>query len=232
KPLLRHQETSGYANGDSAKARASQTNSNCVRTEGKKSQQYRKSDTMPPSEEPCARGKKSRVNYMLRSHGLRDSLSDRSSEEMPILSSDVAANNSVKIEVRNLEREVLVENMSTGVVQNGSNTVFRNGEMMVSLLWYYRPENTGQGRRAEDMEDEIFASKHKDIKSVACIKDKYRKGVRRLKDGIREPVLVVPQHEDYPRDNRQPPGYVAPELVFFCRRVYNYKTRRMLKNPR
>jgi hypothetical protein len=43
---------------------------------------------------------------------------------------------------------------------------------MVSLLWYYRPEHTDHGRRPDDMEDEIFASKHKDINSVACIEDK------------------------------------------------------------
>jgi hypothetical protein len=43
---------------------------------------------------------------------------------------------------------------------------------MLSLLWYYRPEHTDHGRRPEDMEDEIFASKHRDISSVACIEDK------------------------------------------------------------
>lgn len=46
------------------------------------------------------------------------------------------------------------------------------GEMMVSLLWYYRPEHTEQGCIAADADDEIFASKHKDINSVACIEDK------------------------------------------------------------
>lgn len=46
------------------------------------------------------------------------------------------------------------------------------GEMMVSLLWYYRPEHIDHGCRLEDMEDEIFASKHRDISSVACIEDK------------------------------------------------------------
>ncbi|RZF43202.1 hypothetical protein LSTR_LSTR015725 [Laodelphax striatellus] len=48
----------------------------------------------------------------------------------------------------------------------------RDGEMMMSLLWYYRPEHTDHGRRAEDNVDEIFASRHKDINSVACIEDK------------------------------------------------------------
>ncbi|XP_023722154.1 uncharacterized protein LOC111872450 isoform X2 [Cryptotermes secundus] len=117
-----------------------------------------------------------------------------------------------------------------------------DGEMMVSLLWYYRPEHIDHGCRLEDMEDEIFASKHRDISSVACIEDKcyvltfneycrYRKCVRRTEEGIKEPGLVVPQHEGYPRGNRQPPGCVASELVFFCRRVYDFRQRRILKNP-
>jgi len=43
---------------------------------------------------------------------------------------------------------------------------------MISLLWFYRPEHTEQGRRPEDTDDEIYASRHKDINSVACIEDK------------------------------------------------------------
>lgn len=46
------------------------------------------------------------------------------------------------------------------------------GEMMMSLLWYYRPEHTKQGRQKEDMPDELFASKHRDVNSVACIDDR------------------------------------------------------------
>jgi hypothetical protein len=60
---------------------------------------------------------------------------------------------------------------------------------------------------------------------------RYRKCVRRMEDGIREPGLVVPEHEGYPRGKRQPPGSVATELVFFCRRVYDFRQRRILKNP-
>ncbi|UYV67145.1 kinesin-3D [Cordylochernes scorpioides] len=43
------------------------------------------------------------------------------------------------------------------------------GDMMMSLLWYYRPEHSDRSRH---MEDEIFASKHKDINGVGCIDDK------------------------------------------------------------
>lgn len=52
-----------------------------------------------------------------------------------------------------------------------------------------------------------------------------------MEEGIKEPGLVVPQHEGYPRGNKQPPECVASELVFFCRRVYDFRQRRILKNP-
>lgn len=44
--------------------------------------------------------------------------------------------------------------------------------MMVSLVWYYRPEHTERGRQADDAPDEVFASRHRDANSVACIEDK------------------------------------------------------------
>ena len=42
----------------------------------------------------------------------------------------------------------------------------------MSLLWYYRPEHVESGRKSDDLQDEIFASKHRDFTSVACIEDK------------------------------------------------------------
>lgn len=50
--------------------------------------------------------------------------------------------------------------------------VFFLGEMMMSLLWYYRPEHTEQGRQPNDSPDEVYASRHRDHNSVACIEDK------------------------------------------------------------
>ena len=47
-----------------------------------------------------------------------------------------------------------------------------DGEMMMSLLWFYRPEHTDIGRQEEDCAEEVFASKHRDHTSVACIEDK------------------------------------------------------------
>ena len=43
---------------------------------------------------------------------------------------------------------------------------------MCSILWYYRPEHTDQGRTELDSEDEVFASRHRDFNSVNCIEDK------------------------------------------------------------
>ncbi|KAL1138905.1 hypothetical protein AAG570_008967 [Ranatra chinensis] len=114
---------------------------------------------------------------------------------------------------------------------------------MVSLLWYYRPEHTEQGRIPGQPPDEIFASRHKDTNSVACIEDKcfvltfneycrYRRSVRCLEEGLKPQNSVVPVLDSaYPRSNRQPPGQVAPDIVFFCRKVYDFRQRRILKNP-
>ncbi|KAL3193281.1 hypothetical protein MRX96_046799 [Rhipicephalus microplus] len=98
-----------------------------------------------------------------------------------------------------------------------------DGEMMMSLLWYYRPEHTDQGRKSHHMEDEIFASKHRDANSVACIEDKcyvltfaeycrYRAKAKMLEEGAA-------------------PGRMDPQMVFFCRRVYDFRQKRILKNP-
>lgn len=42
---------------------------------------------------------------------------------------------------------------------------------------------------------------------------------------------VPDPEEGYCRKDRQPPGCVVPELLFFCRRVYDYRIKRLLKNP-
>ncbi|XP_076172762.1 uncharacterized protein LOC143149346 isoform X2 [Ptiloglossa arizonensis] len=118
-----------------------------------------------------------------------------------------------------------------------------DGEMMFSLLWYYRPEHTEQGRTQCDTEDEVFASRHRDANSVACIEDKcyiltfneycrYRKNLRRIEEGLESPGLIVPPGDQiYPRENRQPPIPVSSDMVLFCRRVYDYRGKKLVKNP-
>lgn len=118
-----------------------------------------------------------------------------------------------------------------------------DGEMMFSLLWYYRPEHTEFGRKPHHMEDEIFASKHRDVNSVACIEDKcyvltmneycrYRRRGRMLEQGIVAwETVVAGVAGGYSRKDRQPPGRVSSDMVFFCRKVYDFRQKRILKNP-
>uniref|UniRef100_A0ABD2VZJ8 BAH domain-containing protein n=1 Tax=Trichogramma kaykai TaxID=54128 RepID=A0ABD2VZJ8_9HYME len=119
-----------------------------------------------------------------------------------------------------------------------------DGEMMFSLLWYYRPEHTEQGRTKYDYDEEVFASKHRDVNSVACIEDKcyvlteteygrYRKNLRKTEEGIEGPCLtslvVPPSTEAYPRVSRQPPNPVPHDLVLFCRNVYDYRLKKIIR---
>ncbi|XP_055302088.1 uncharacterized protein LOC129568368 isoform X2 [Sitodiplosis mosellana] len=115
-----------------------------------------------------------------------------------------------------------------------------DGEMMMSLLWYYRPEHTEQGRQPTDCMDEVFASKHQDHNSVACIEDKcyvltfneygrYRKSIRAIEQGIEEVPSIVPALKQ--STGREVPLNTNSELILFCRRVYEFRLRRLIKNP-
>ncbi|MEQ2265403.1 hypothetical protein XENORESO_006671, partial [Xenotaenia resolanae] len=120
-----------------------------------------------------------------------------------------------------------------------------SGELMMSLFWYYRPEHTQGGRNPTmHCENEIFASRHQDVNSVACIEDKcyvltlaqycrFCALVKRHRESVRNsavslvvpPVLSnsMPTHHCVPDD-------VDPELVLFCRHVYDFRYGRLLKN--
>lgn len=118
-----------------------------------------------------------------------------------------------------------------------------DGEMMMALLWYYRPEHTEQGRLPIDQPDEVFASRHKDSNSVACIDDKcyvltfneycrYKKEFKRREEGLEAKPTCIPIPESYPRFKRQPPSSnISPDMVFFCRKVYDFRQKRIIKNP-
>ena len=118
--------------------------------------------------------------------------------------------------------------------------------MMMSLLWYYRPEHTDI--QESYITGEIYASRHRDTNSVACIDDKcyvltYNEYCRYKRDKIRlqqhyppkcdKTTLIVPKLTDhsYLRSNRIPPLNVFPELVFCCRKVFDFRQKRILKNP-
>ncbi|XP_067274498.1 bromo adjacent homology domain-containing 1 protein [Pseudorasbora parva] len=119
----------------------------------------------------------------------------------------------------------------------------RTGELMMSLFWYYRPEHT-QGGRDPSMhcENEIFASRHQDENSVACIEDRcyvlplaqycrFCALVKRRSEGVSEspPVVPVSSASAIPSHRHVPDG-VDPELVYLCRHVYDFRYGRILKN--
>ncbi|XP_050668820.1 uncharacterized protein LOC126968060 [Leptidea sinapis] len=119
-----------------------------------------------------------------------------------------------------------------------------DGEMMVSLVWYYRPEHTDRGRLPTDAPDEVFASRHRDANSVACIEDKcyvltfneycrYKKRLKAMKEGITIAPSIVPALPSSevtpavaPNDTKLPPS-VSPELVLFCRRIYDFRSKKI-----
>ncbi|XP_059212621.1 bromo adjacent homology domain-containing 1 protein-like [Centropristis striata] len=120
----------------------------------------------------------------------------------------------------------------------------KTGELMMSLFWYYRPEHTQGGRDpSTHCENEIFASRHQDENSVACIEDRcyvlplaqycrYCALVkRRAENAPPGSASMVPCRPDFaPPSHRCVPTDVDPELVYLCRHVYDFRFGRILKN--
>lgn len=119
-----------------------------------------------------------------------------------------------------------------------------SGELMMSLFWYYRPEHTQGGRNPNvHCENEVFASRHQDVNSVACIEDKcyvlplaqycrFRALVKRQQESLScSAASLVPPASEHglPHHHCVPPD-VDPQLVFFCRHVYDFRYGRLLKN--
>ncbi|XP_073495232.1 bromo adjacent homology domain-containing 1 protein [Phyllobates terribilis] len=120
----------------------------------------------------------------------------------------------------------------------------KTGELMMSLFWYYRPEHTQGGRNPSMHQNEIFASRHQDENSIACIEEKcyvltfaeycrFCALVKRRKEGCpNRKALIVPPSEEYCTPiHRRAPDSTDPELVFLCRHVYDFRHGRILKNP-
>ncbi|XP_062862867.1 bromo adjacent homology domain-containing 1 protein [Trichomycterus rosablanca] len=118
-----------------------------------------------------------------------------------------------------------------------------SGELMMSLFWYYRPEHTQGGRNPSmHCENEIFASRHQDENSVACIEDKcyvltlaqycrFCALVKHRDEGRpKSAPLVPPAHNYTVPAHRLVPTDIDPDLVFVCRHVYDFRYGRLLKN--
>ncbi|XP_041431347.1 bromo adjacent homology domain-containing 1 protein [Xenopus laevis] len=120
----------------------------------------------------------------------------------------------------------------------------KTGELMMSLFWYYRPEHTQGGRNPSMHEREIFASRHQDENSIACIEEKcyvltfaeycrFCALVKRRGEGCpnRKALIVPPSAEYSTPSHRRVPDSTDPGLVFLCRHVYDFRHGRILKNP-
>ncbi|CAG5129126.1 unnamed protein product [Candidula unifasciata] len=121
-----------------------------------------------------------------------------------------------------------------------------NSEMMFSMLWYYQPEHTAVGREPEDGEQELFASKHREENSVACIDDKcfvlmYNEYCRLEAEGARqEQGVPLPRWRtlmpDITDDDKKlcrpmPPPNACADNIWFCR--YDYDVRKkVVKKPK
>ncbi|XP_067894283.1 bromo adjacent homology domain-containing 1 protein [Heterodontus francisci] len=119
-----------------------------------------------------------------------------------------------------------------------------SGELMMSLYWYYRPEHIQGGRNPSiHCENEIFASRHQDENSVACIEEKcyvltfseycrFCALAKWREEGAPDHRPVVPPSEEYSTpSHRKVPENTDPDLVFICRHVYDFRHGRTLKNP-
>ncbi|CAN2389964.1 Bromo adjacent homology [Pristimantis euphronides] len=120
----------------------------------------------------------------------------------------------------------------------------KSGELMMSLFWYYRPEHTQGGRNPSMHQNEIFASRHQDENSIACIEEKcyvltfaeycrFCALVKRQKEGCpNRKAFIIPNSEEHCTPiHRRVPDSTDPELVFLCRHVYDFRHGRILKNP-
>uniref|UniRef100_UPI003AAF600C bromo adjacent homology domain-containing 1 protein n=1 Tax=Centroberyx gerrardi TaxID=166262 RepID=UPI003AAF600C len=120
-----------------------------------------------------------------------------------------------------------------------------SGELMMSLFWYYRPEHTQGGRNPSmHCENEIFASRHQDVNSVACIEDKcyvltlaqycrFCALVKCRREGVRDSpasLVVPPAVGNAMPTHRCVPDDVDPDQVYVCRHVYDFRFGRLLKN--
>lgn len=58
---------------------------------------------------------------------------------------------------------------------------------------------------------------------------RYRKSIRAIEQGIEEVPSIVPALKQ--TTGREVPLNTNSELILFCRRVYEFRLRRLIKNP-
>lgn len=58
---------------------------------------------------------------------------------------------------------------------------------------------------------------------------RYRKSIRAIEQGVEEVPSIVPALKQ--STGREVPFNTNSELILFCRRVYEFRLRRLIKNP-
>ncbi|KAK2157219.1 hypothetical protein LSH36_195g03067 [Paralvinella palmiformis] len=118
-------------------------------------------------------------------------------------------------------------------------------EIMMSVLWFYRAEHTETERLPRYIDNEIFASRHRDVIPAVCIDDKcyvltFNEFCRYHGEQARTQQCLPPRQNIVPvldsselirTPDHIPPVTASSETVFLCRRVYDVKLKRILKNP-
>eukprot|EP00731_Ephydatia_muelleri_P033369 Em0028g44a len=119
------------------------------------------------------------------------------------------------------------------------------GGIMMTLFWYYRPEDVQDLGVRDFTEGELLASEHHDENTVACIEEKCYviglsqycrfKAARRREDdslGLPGASSILPKSiEDTPiKGHWLPSSDTDSSLVFLCHRGYNHLTGRLLRS--
>lgn len=111
------------------------------------------------------------------------------------------------------------------------------GEMMMSIYWYYKPGQTNF-KFPETSEMEVYASRHRDDNSVACIVEKcyvvsftqfcrFQAQKMLLKEKRMKKLKVVPEKGLQSRFLPSPD--VEESVVFFCRYGYEHRVGKIMK---
>jgi len=124
-----------------------------------------------------------------------------------------------------------------------------SGEILMSLMWFYHPEHTELSTRVKEqfLPNELLSSKYSDCINVACIEDKCY--VLTLNEynrfRLREQPIELFHHSENVQQLKQllnkntttshhralPAKTVDNQNVFFSRYVYDYRAKRLVKNP-
>ncbi|CAF0979948.1 unnamed protein product [Adineta steineri] len=122
-------------------------------------------------------------------------------------------------------------------------------EIQMSIIWYYHPEHAELPLRVKErfLRNELLASKYWDCVNVACIEDKcyvlnlneYNRYCLREKstnlfehsEPIGQLKSLLNNNTSSIHDRPLPAKNVGNQNIFFCRYVYDYRVKRILKNP-